>query len=155
MPSIRYASVEQTRALGERLGRAAFPGAVVALVGDLGVGKTALAQGVGEGLGVVGLVTSPTFILARLHEDGRLPLLHADLYRLADEEEAELVGLPEALVGEGIALVEWADKLPGLLPEDHLRIELSWVPGAPGQRDVVLSARGPRHRVLEGLLAPG
>ncbi len=152
MRRVRYRSVEETRALGERLGREAFPGTVVALVGDLGVGRTAWAQGVGIGLGVGGLVPSPTFILARLHEGGRLPLLHADLYRLSDEEEAELIGLPEALAGEGVALVEWADTMPGLLPDDHLRIELSWIAGEPNCRDVVLLAAGPRHRVLEGLL---
>jgi tRNA threonylcarbamoyladenosine biosynthesis protein TsaE len=141
-----------TEAFGERLGRAAFPGAVLALVGDLGVGKTLLTRGVGRGLGVPGSPTSPTFVLMMLHEGGRMPLVHADLYRLADLEEAALAGLPEALAGEGLAVVEWADRLPGLLPPDHLRIELRWIPGKPRQRAIAVEAAGPRHRQLEALL---
>ncbi len=156
MTEALYTSPEQTRALGVRIGAAARPGTVVALVGDLGVGKTLLAQGVGEGLGVPGLVTSPTFVLMRLHEGGRLPLVHADIYRLCDEAEAEHIGLPEALAGEGIALVEWADRLPDLLPVDHLRLELEWIPGTPDQRRVRLLATGPRHAPLEALVhGPG
>lgn len=147
-----YTSPDQTFALGERLGAAAPAGTVVALVGDLGVGKTLLARGVGLGLGVPSLVTSPTFVLMMNHEGGRLPLVHADLYRLCDEEEAELVGLPEALVSGGVALVEWADMLPGLLPDDHLRVILRWLPGRPDQREVELCATGPRHAGLEALI---
>jgi tRNA threonylcarbamoyladenosine biosynthesis protein TsaE len=147
-----YRSPEQTLALGERIGAVAGPGTVVALVGDLGVGKTLLAQGVGRGLGVTSLVTSPTFVLMVVHEGGRLPLVHADIYRLCDEDEAELIGLPEALAGEGVALVEWADLLPGLLPDDHLRVELRWLPGRPQEREVTLRATGPGHAPLEVLL---
>jgi tRNA threonylcarbamoyladenosine biosynthesis protein TsaE len=147
-----YTSPEQTLALGERLGVHAPPGTVVALVGDLGVGKTLLARGVGRGLGITSLVTSPTFVLMMNHEGGRLPLAHADLYRLCDEEEAELIGLPEALASGGVALVEWADLLPGLLPDDHLRLTLRWLPGRPGEREVELCATGPRHASLEALI---
>ncbi len=152
MAITRTTTAAQTRAFGERLGRAVFPGAVLALVGDLGAGKTLLAQGVGQGLGVLGPVTSPTFILARLHEGGRLPMLHADLYRLSDEEEAELIGLPDALAGDGVSLVEWADRLQQLLPADHLRVELAWIPGAPERRVLTVAATGPLHSVLEALL---
>jgi tRNA threonylcarbamoyladenosine biosynthesis protein TsaE len=147
-----YTTPEQTLALGERLGATASPGTVVALVGDLGVGKTLLARGVGRGLGVPSLVTSPTFVLMMNHEGGRLPLVHADLYRLCDEEEAELIGLPEALAGAGVALLEWADLLPGVLPDDHLRITLRWLAGRPDHREVELCATGPRHAGLEGLI---
>jgi tRNA threonylcarbamoyladenosine biosynthesis protein TsaE len=156
MKSARYTSPDQTRALGVRLGRAAAPGTVIALVGDLGVGKTLLAQGVGRGLEVESLVTSPTFVLMLVHEGGRLPMVHADIYRLCDEEEAELIGLPEALTGDGVALVEWADLLPGVLPEDHLRLTLRWLPGEPEHREVSLEATGPRHAPLEALIhGPG
>ena len=141
-----------TEAFGERLGRAALPGAVLALVGDLGVGKTLLTRGIGRGLGLPQAPTSPTFVLMMLHDGGRLPLVHADLYRLADLEEAELVGLPEALAGDGLAVVEWADRVPGLLPTDHLRVELRWIPGKPRQRAIAVEATGPRHLPLEALL---
>ncbi len=152
MQMVRTTSPEQTRALGERLGAAAFPGTVIALVGDLGVGKTLLAQGVGHGLGVPGLVTSPTFVLMRVHDGGRLPLVHADIYRLCDEDEAEHAGLPEALASGAVALVEWADLLPGLLPDDHLRVELRWLTGCPDQRELRLIATGPTHAPLEALI---
>lgn len=147
-----YTSPQQTFALGVRIGAVATAGTVVALVGDLGVGKTLLAKGVAEGLSIPGLVTSPTFVLMRVHEGGRLPLIHADLYRLCDEDEAEHIGLPEALASDGVALVEWADLLPGLLPPDHLRIELRWLRARPEERELSLTATGPIHAPLEALL---
>jgi len=150
-----YSTPEQTHALGRRLGHAAQPGCCLALRGELGAGKTVLAKGVGAGLGVRGLVTSPTFVLLMLHEDGRLPLHHADLYRLGDAEEAELVGLPEILGTDGVAVVEWADRFPEILPADLLWVEISWVSGAPGQRRIQLRATGPLHRPLEALLHDG
>jgi len=155
MQTAVYTSPEQTLALGERIGAVATAGTVVALLGDLGVGKTLLAQGVGRGLGVPGLITSPTFVLMRVHEGGRLVLFHADVYRLCDNEEAELIGLPEALESGGIALVEWADNLPGLLPNDHLRVELRWLPGRIDEREVRLEATGPGHAALEVLIHDG
>jgi tRNA threonylcarbamoyladenosine biosynthesis protein TsaE len=145
-------SPARTRALGERLGRAAFPGAVFALVGDLGAGKTLLTQGIARGLDLPAVPTSPTFVLMMAYEGGRLPLVHADLYRLNDHEEAVLIGLPEALGGDGVAVIEWADRLPGVLPADHLRVELRWIPGAPRRRAVRLLATGPCHRPLEAVL---
>jgi len=152
MRSLIARSPAWTLALGERLGRAAFPGTVVALVGDLGVGKTLLTRGLARGLDLAVAPTSPTFVLMMAYEGGRLPLVHADLYRLADLEEAVLVGLPEALGGEGVAVVEWADRLPGLLPADHLRVELRWIVGAPRHRAVRWCATGPRHAPLQAVL---
>ena len=155
MRSALYTSPDQTSELGVRLGLEATAGTVIALVGDLGVGKTLLAKGVGRGLATPSLVTSPTFVLMMLHEGGRLPLIHADLYRLCDEDEAELVGLPEALSSDAVSLVEWADLMPALLPDDHLRITLRWLSGRPQEREVELWATGPRHAALEALiLAP-
>lgn len=139
-------SVEQTRALGRRLGAVATPGVVVALVGDLGAGKTAFAQGVGEGLGVRGVVQSPTFVLVDEHTDGRLPLVHADLYRLDDPAELDQLGLDERLErGDAVGLVEWADKHPDVLPADHLRVELAHAGTA---RRITWTATGPRHAAL-------
>ena len=135
--------------LGARLGRCAQEGTVVALTGGLGVGKTLFARGVGQGLVVSSQVCSPTFVLAMVHEGGRLPLAHLDLYRLCNLDEAEAVGLPELLASPGVVLVEWADQVPELLPVDHLHIELRWIPGHPQQRDLIVQATGPRHRPLE------
>src|SRR5450759_3837106 len=99
-----------TRALGERLGRAAVAGDVIALSGPLGAGKTELARGIARGLGVAGPVSSPTFILIAEHE-GRLPLFHLDGYRLAGPEDALGAGLLLERRAEGVPVVEWAERL--------------------------------------------
>jgi tRNA threonylcarbamoyladenosine biosynthesis protein TsaE len=136
-------------ALGRRLGAYATPGTVVALVGDLGAGKTLFSRGVGEGLGVPSRVNSPTFVLAMLHTGGRLALWHADFYRLADVEELEQLGLDEAMEGDGLVLVEWADRFEAWMPSDHLRLTLT--EHGEGRR-VQVQATGPRHRALEAIL---
>ena len=128
-----------TRALGAALGRAVVGPAVVALVGDLGAGKTSLAQGVGEGLAVDADVLSPTFTLVAEYE-GRLPLLHADVYRL-DAHELEHIGLEEQIEGwPGLALVEWADRFPDLIPLDHVACQLRDCPA--GGREAHIAAAG-------------
>ncbi len=122
-------SPQETRRLGALLGAALGPGDVVALEGDLGAGKTVFAQGMGSGLGVPDAITSPTFTL--IHEyRGRVPFYHVDLYRLsgeagAGEAEAGVIGLEEYLGGDGVAAVEWSQRAPGLLPRDHLLVQLS------------------------------
>lgn len=129
----------QTQALGAALGRAAEPGWVVALSGDLGAGKTCFSQGVGEGLCVEEDVVSPTFILIAEYE-GRLPLLHADVYRLRGDELPG-VGLEESLDGwPGLALVEWASRFPEVLPADHITVHLA-IEGEA--RQIRVAATGP------------
>jgi len=142
---------EHTFAVGVALGRAAFPGAALALVGDLGAGKTVLARGVGAGLQVTTRVQSPSFILVQTHHGGRLPLWHADLYRLGDASELDQLGLDELLDADGVVMVEWADRFPELLPEDHLLVRLVDLGQA---RRLELGATGPRHRPLEGIDVP-
>lgn len=146
---------EDTLTLGRRLGRAAVAETALALIGDLGAGKTALVRGLAEGLGVETRVVSPTFVLVSSHEGGRLPLWHADLYRLSSRADVRELGLRE-LSREGVLAVEWADRAIEELPADHLRIDLSDDPkrGAPeGGRVAHLSATGPRHRrLLEALV---
>jgi tRNA threonylcarbamoyladenosine biosynthesis protein TsaE len=142
---------DATRALGRRLGELAVPGTAVALSGELGAGKTVFAKGIGEGLGTPTRITSPTFILVALHEEGRLPLWHADLYRIGGDA-AEL-GLEEAV--EGVLVVEWAERAPDVLPDDHLAIHLAHEPGQPASRRITLTATGERHRALLARLAEG
>lgn len=141
--TLHCADVEATRALGRRVGALAVPGTVLALDGDLGAGKTVFAKGVGEGLAVPTRVTSPTFVLVALHEDGRLPLWHVDLYRLADGEDLDDLELDEAV--EGVLLVEWASRFRDALPADRLDIALEHDGDA---RIVRLDATGPRHQAL-------
>ncbi len=116
-----------TEALGAALGRLLQPGDVLALVGDLGAGKTCLTRGVARGLGIEEVVTSPTFILvAEYATAAGFPLYHADCYRLEQAAaEAQAIGLDELLLDEGVAVVEWAERIESLLPADHLRIVLT------------------------------
>jgi tRNA threonylcarbamoyladenosine biosynthesis protein TsaE len=116
-------STIETEELGESIGRACTGGEIIALVGPLGAGKTCLARGLARGLGVPeGSTASPTFAL--IHEyRGRVPVVHVDLYRL-DTEASKHFGLEEYLESAAVTVIEWADRIPTLLPRDHLRIEL-------------------------------
>ena len=134
---------QATRALGQKIAERAYPGLVLALQGELGAGKTTLAQGLGRGLGVSEQVRSPTFIIMALYE-GRLPMAHADLYRLGDESELTELGLEEHL-SLGVTLIEWSERFPELLPADHLQVLLE----DQGQgRSVTLVGTGPKTRAL-------
>lgn len=114
---------DATRAVGAAVGRAAPAGTVVLLQGDLGAGKTVFAQGVGRGLEAPTTVNSPTFVLMNEHLGGRLPMRHADLYRLDDLELIAELGLDQAALG-GILLVEWPERGQGVLPADHLHVQI-------------------------------
>lgn len=113
---------EETWAFGERIGREAQPGQVYTLIGDLGVGKTVLTQGVAAGLGISGPVNSPTFTILQVYEEGRLPFYHFDVYRIADVEEMEEIGCEDCFYGQGVCLVEWAERIRELLPERYTEI---------------------------------
>lgn len=130
-------------ALGERL----FRGAVVALVGTLGAGKTHLVRAIAEGAGVPDacLVTSPTFVLLQEYF-GRLPLYHFDVYRLPSEAAFADLGIEEYLDSDGACLIEWADRVPNCLPADHLVVRLEMT--GPTARRATLLAAGPRHQLL-------
>lgn len=115
----------QTSALGMHIGAAAMPGDIITLAGNLGAGKTTITQAIGRGAGVPDwrYITSPSFGL--LHEYcGRIPFYHMDLYRLGGEEEIEDLGFEEYLHGNGVAVVEWPDRLGSLMPEERLHIDL-------------------------------
>lgn len=137
---------DETLAIGRALGEAARPGTVLALVGELGAGKTQLAKGVAAGLGVRSVVNSPTFVLMNEHA-GRLRLYHVDAYRLGDPEEAAAAGLLDEREVDGVLVIEWADRLDGWLPLDRLEIALR--PGdASDERRITWRAFGPDHEWL-------
>ena len=120
------ADLEQTISFGRHIGAVAQAGDVILLTGDLGAGKTTLTQAIGQGLDVDPscYITSPTFSL--LHEyPGRLPLYHMDLYRLSGEEEVEELGFEEYLYGHGLTVIEWPDRLGGLLPDSYIEIKIT------------------------------
>lgn len=150
----------ETYDLGMRLGGLLRPGQVVALHGDLGAGKTALAQGIATGLGVREVVTSPTFTLInqyRTTAGGQLA--HVDCYRLGEnayeaQREAVTIGIEELLADEqAIVIIEWAELIADLLPADHLAVSLAAVEGAPEHRHIAISAHGEQSRQVVQALA--
>ena len=122
---IRSTRAEFTQDLGRTIGEQASAGDVILLTGELGTGKTCLTQGIALGLGVEGYVRSPTFVLMTRHH-GRLTLHHVDLYRMNSPGEAWDLGLDEQLFGEGVCVIEWADRASELFPEDCLWIGLDY-----------------------------
>lgn len=117
-------SPEETFALGESIGEAAKPGQVYTLNGDLGVGKTVFTQGVAAGLGITEPVSSPTFTIVQVYEEGRLPFYHFDVYRIGDIEEMEEIGYDDYFFGEGVCLIEWAQLIEEILPEDRIAVTI-------------------------------
>ena len=117
------ATVADTQAFGRELAALLRPGDLVVLAGPLGAGKTALTQGIGAGLGVRGPVTSPTFVLARVHRGGRLPLVHVDAYRLGSMADVDDLDL-DATAEEAVTVVEWGHGLVEQLADEHLVVEL-------------------------------
>ena len=115
---------EETFTLGQEIGRNARPGQVYTLTGDLGVGKTVFTQGVAAGLGITEPVNSPTFTIVQVYEEGRLPFYHFDVYRIGDIEEMEEIGYDDYFFGEGICLIEWAELIEEILPEDRISITI-------------------------------
>ena len=139
-------SRSETESLGQAIGCALKGGEVLAVIGELGAGKTALVRGIAAGLGAPpASVSSPTFVL--IHEyHGRLPLIHVDLYRLHTHAEAESIGLQDYFTGEAITAIEWADRFPSLLPEDRLEVRLTH--RSLATRKAQLTAQGPQSLAL-------
>jgi tRNA threonylcarbamoyladenosine biosynthesis protein TsaE len=120
-------SPEETQAIGEQFGQTLKPGDVVALIGDLGAGKTCLTQGIARGVGIFTdqVVNSPSYTLINEYE-GAIPVYHIDLYRLEHHGEIVELGLEEYLEGDGICIIEWADRMLELLPKHHIRLQIRW-----------------------------
>ena len=139
----RTRSADQTRRLGRRFARALQSGDVIALLGEIGAGKTTFVQGVASGLGVpVSVVVSPSFVLMREYH-GRLPLYHADLFRLDSMPEAATVGLEECYEAGGVTLVEWANRIPAVMPAEFLEVRFQ-VEGE-NERTIEIFPHGPRY----------
>ena len=134
-------SPEETENLGRELAVRLKPGDVVALTGEIGAGKTTFVRGLAEGLGVpAGSVASPSFVLVREYR-GRIPLYHADLFRLEGMPQAASVGLEEFYEQGGVTVIEWADQVPGALPEVYLEVRFEVVD--PDTRRLTLAPHGP------------
>ena len=138
-------SPEETQDFGARLGQLARPGDIFLLVGELGAGKTCLTQGIAGGLDIKEYAASPSFMLVR-ELYGRLPLYHMDFYRLDNLEEIADLGLDDYFYGQGVSVLEWAEKGLSLLPTEHLLIEMSYI--SDSKRRLKLKASGKRYREL-------
>ena len=113
---------EETFAIGRKIGQSARPGQIYSLTGDLGVGKTVFTQGVADGLEIYEPICSPTFTIIQEYDSGRLPFYHFDVYRIGDIEEMEEIGYDDYFFGRGICLIEWADLIEEILPENLIRV---------------------------------
>jgi tRNA threonylcarbamoyladenosine biosynthesis protein TsaE len=143
--------INQTIKFGAKLGRLISKGDIFALTGELGSGKTTLVKGIAKGLGVkdAKYVNSPSFLIVKEYEN-KIPLYHFDIYRLDDPSSLDTVGYKDYFYGDGVTVIEWADKIRELLPDDYLDIRLS-VTGEK-QREIELTARGTRYENLLGRL---
>ena len=117
-------SAEETFELGRKLGEQALAGQVYTLSGDLGTGKTVFTQGFAKGLGIEEAVNSPTFTIVQIYDGGRLPFYHFDVYRIGDIEEMEEIGYDDYFLGNGVCMIEWADRIRELLPEQVISVEI-------------------------------
>ena len=121
---IETRSAEETYQLGYEIGQKAQAGQVYTLVGDLGVGKTVFTQGLAKGLEIEESISSPTFTIVQVYEEGRLPFYHFDVYRIGDISEMDEIGFEDYVYGEGVSLIEWANLIEEILPEEHISITI-------------------------------
>lgn len=124
MEIIETFSPEETLLLGRKLGERAIAGEVYTLIGDLGVGKTVLTQGIADGLGITEPICSPTFTIVQVYEEGRIPFYHFDVYRIGDVEEMDEIGYEDYFYGEGLTMIEWANLIEEILPEHYRQITI-------------------------------
>ena len=117
---------EETKKFGEKLCEKLTAGSIVALTGDLGTGKTTLTKAIAAGLGVTDVITSPTFNIVKQYYSGRLPLYHFDVYRIGDVDEMYEIGYEEYFFGDGVCVIEWADLIEEIIPDDAVRIEIEY-----------------------------
>lgn len=115
-------NAQETFLLGERIGRQAGAGDVYTLIGDLGTGKTVFTQGVAKGLNIMEPVSSPTFTIVQVYEEGRLPFYHFDVYRIGEVEEMEEIGYEDYIYGDGVSFIEWANLIEEILPQVRTEI---------------------------------
>ena len=117
-------SAVETYRLGLEIGKQASKGQVYTMVGDLGVGKTVFTQGMAAGLGITEPISSPTFTIVQIYEEGRLPFYHFDVYRIGDVSEMDEIGFEDYVYGEGVSLIEWANLIEEILPENRVEITI-------------------------------
>ena len=143
MHKIISKSENDTLRLAEKIGKRIFPGAIILLAGDLGVGKTVFVKGLARGLSSKGLVNSPSYTIMNIYE-GRLPLIHFDLYRITDGDEFRAIGADEYLSGDNVCAVEWPEHAVDALGKNHLEVIIADLGGE--MREITLKPKGKRHK---------
>lgn len=125
---IRIKDELDTKKFGLELAKRLKPGDIIALIGNLGTGKTTLTKSIAEGLGIREMITSPTFTIVQEYHDGKLPLYHFDVYRINDVEEMFELGYEEYFYGQGVCVIEWADQIMDIIPKESMVIEIEYGP---------------------------
>lgn len=142
-------SVQQTMSLGKKIGELVNSQDIICLVGDLGTGKTHITKGIAEGLGVKDHITSPTFTIVNEYE-GRLKLYHFDVYRVNDPDEVYAIGFDEYIFSEGVSIIEWANYIEELIPEEYLKITIEKLPHlGENYREITLEPHGSRYDYIK------
>lgn len=149
--TIHTNSAEETMAFGEKLGKMLKQGDVLALFGDLGAGKTTFTKGLARGMNLTDDIHSPTFTLIHEHP-GKIPLYHVDLYRLNSEAEVEMIGIEEYIFGNGVTIIEWADRMKSMLPD--YRLDIDFKMQGDTKREMTLEAESPEiQKIIEEVTA--
>ena len=143
---IELKNLEDTKSFGEKLGKVLKKGDIISLNGELGAGKTTLTKSIGVGLGVDEYITSPTFSLINEYR-GRIPVYHFDVYRLENIDEIDDLGFDEYFYGDGVCIIEWADKIKEFLPKENIVLDIEKGPDAD-KRIVALSGRGDSYKEI-------
>ncbi|SHK62514.1 tRNA (adenosine(37)-N6)-threonylcarbamoyltransferase complex ATPase subunit type 1 TsaE [Tepidibacter formicigenes] len=149
MEKIYLKDEKETRGIGYRLGKLLNKGNVVCLIGDLGAGKTTITKSIANALDVHDYITSPTFTIVNEYE-GRLPLYHFDVYRISSSEEMYEIGFEEYIYGQGVCIIEWANLIEDILPDNYLKVELNYKEEG---REMILTPFGSEYeKIVEELL---
>ncbi|MBQ1793230.1 MAG: tRNA (adenosine(37)-N6)-threonylcarbamoyltransferase complex ATPase subunit type 1 TsaE [Peptostreptococcaceae bacterium] len=144
MVKIYLENEEKTREIGSKLGELLTPKSVICLIGDLGAGKTTMTQSLARALGVDDYITSPTFTIVNEYE-GKMPLYHFDVYRIGSSEEMYDIGFDEYIDGEGVCIIEWANLIEDILPDEYLYIEMNYKETG---REMILTPKGEKYEEI-------
>lgn len=144
MIKIYLGNEEKTREIGYKLGQLLTPKSVICLIGDLGAGKTTMTQSLAKSLEVDDYITSPTFTIVNEYE-GRMPLYHFDVYRIGSSDEMYDIGFDEYINGDGVCIIEWANLIEDILPEEYLYIEMNYKETG---REMILTPKGEKYEEL-------
>ena len=147
MIKFKAGSAEETTGLGEKLGRLLQKGDTVCLTGELGTGKTAFTGGIARALEIEGYITSPTFTIVNEYHEGRVPLYHFDVYRIGSPEEMYEIGFEEYLAGDGVVIIEWAELIESILPEQYISVKIERdEKNLQDGRWITFDFKGPRYK---------